>query len=89
MVGSPDFSWRSGHFHSYAAACVFYVTCRWAVSAEAETVWEITENYAEAIERERSAGHVSGIRGVEAGALKGRVDLCFGVKALRNLLTDR
>ena len=65
------------------------MTCRGAVSAEAETVWEITENYAEGIEREGSVGHVSGIRGVEAGALKGRVDLCFGEKGLRTLLTDR
>jgi hypothetical protein len=35
-------------------------------------------------------GHVSGIRGVEAGAaLKGQAGLCFGGKGRRTLLTDR
>ena len=89
MVGSPDYGFALRAFSQLCCCLCLCVTCRWAVSAEAETVWEITKNYGEGIEREGSVGHVSGIRGVEAGALKGRVGLCFGGKGRRTLLTDR
>lgn len=46
--------------HSRAAVCGFCVTRRRAVPAEAEAVWDSTENYAEGIEREGSVGQASG-----------------------------